>query len=56
MKEEIVPLEIIALQKQRDDARANKEWKKSDELRNKIRLKGYEVLDEKEGSIVRRIN
>ena len=45
-----IPQEIILLQKERDEARKNKDWKKSDELRDLLEEKGYKVLDSKEGS------
>ncbi len=50
LEEETIPKEIIELQKKRDDARAKKEWQKSDELRDLIQKKGYKVLDSKQGS------
>jgi cysteinyl-tRNA synthetase len=45
-----IPEEILEIQKQRDEARKNKDWKKSDELRDLLKEKGYKVLDSKEGS------
>jgi cysteinyl-tRNA synthetase len=50
IKLEEIPQEILELQKQRDEARQNKDWKQSDELRDTIEKKGYKVLDSKEGS------
>lgn len=45
-KEKIdVPQEVIDLANQRLDARQNKQWAKSDELRAKIEEKGYTVKD-----------
>ncbi|MFP4567344.1 MAG: cysteine--tRNA ligase [Candidatus Woesearchaeota archaeon] len=49
-KEQEIPQEILQIQKERDSARANKDWAKSDELRDKLKEKGYKVLDSKEGS------
>lgn len=51
--EEEIPEEIISLKNQRDEARKNKNWKLSDELRDKIISKGYQVFDTKEGTEVR---
>jgi cysteinyl-tRNA synthetase len=50
-----IPQEILELKKQRDSARINKEWKKSDELRDLLARKGYKVFDNKEGSEIRKI-
>lgn len=44
--------EILKIQRERDEARRNKDWKKSDELRSLIERKGYKVLDGKDGSEV----
>lgn len=49
VKEENIPEEIIELAKMREDARNNKEFKKSDELREKINSLGYEVKDTDQG-------
>jgi cysteinyl-tRNA synthetase len=43
---EITP-EMAQLIKEREQARAAKEWKKADELREKLRTLGYEVQDKK---------
>ncbi len=48
-KEEKLPEEILELIEQRKKARENKEWAKSDELRDLIRTKGYLVKDTKNG-------
>lgn len=50
-----VPNNIIKLAKEREQARLNKDWKKSDELRDKIREKGYQVADSKEGYDISKI-
>lgn len=47
-KEEIPP-EILGLVEQRKQARENKDWAKSDELRDLIQEKGYQIKDTKEG-------
>ncbi len=44
-----IPKEIVELIEQRKIARENKNWIKSDELRNKINEKGYIIKDTKEG-------
>lgn len=45
LKEEIIPTEIDTLAKERETARENKDWAKSDELRDKIKELGYEIKD-----------
>ena len=45
-----IPKEILELVEERKIARENKDWAKSDELRDSIREKGYEIKDTKEGS------
>jgi cysteinyl-tRNA synthetase len=44
-----VPADVLALVEQRQQARANKEWKKSDEVRDEILAKGWVVKDTKDG-------
>lgn len=51
-KKEELPTEILELIEQRKKARENKDWAKSDELRNVILSKGYVVKDSKEGMTV----
>ncbi len=46
---EDVPEEIIALANKRKEAKANKDFKLADELRQKIKELGYELLDKKGG-------
>jgi len=46
-KEIAITPEIEQLLKEREQARAAKEWKRSDELRDKLRALGYEVQDKK---------
>ena len=53
-KEEL-PEEIIELIEERKKARENKEWNKSDELRDIIKEKGYEIKDTKDGMEVKKI-
>jgi cysteinyl-tRNA synthetase len=44
-----IPAEITELADKRKEAKMNKDFKLADELRNKIKEKGYEVVDEKGG-------
>lgn len=44
-----VPEEVIALAEERKAARAEKNWAKSDELRDRLKALGYAVKDGKEG-------
>ncbi len=44
-----VPAEVVALAEQRLEARKNKDWAKSDELRDAITKLGYVIKDSKEG-------
>ncbi len=54
-KEELkVPSEILKLVKERDEARKKKDWKKSDELREKIKEWGYLVEDSPEGTKIKK--
>lgn len=45
LKEEVVPREVMILVEEREQARKNKDFKKSDELRDKINSLGYTVED-----------
>tara|TARA_B100000674_G_scaffold153074_1_gene122050 strand:+ start:261 stop:1790 length:1530 start_codon:yes stop_codon:yes gene_type:complete len=47
--EEDVPTEIRSLAEQRQRARAEKDWAKADELRDKITAAGYEITDAPDG-------
>jgi cysteinyl-tRNA synthetase len=49
IKEVKVPREIKKLIKERKEARDNKEWEKSDKIRDKIEEKGYQIKDTSEG-------
>lgn len=49
-KEEAIPKEAIALLNERAEARKNKDWKKSDEIRDKLKEMGFAVIDSKEGA------
>ncbi len=52
LKVEIIPEEILKLVKEREEARKNKDFKKSDELREKVNSLGYEVKDTNDGQKV----
>jgi cysteinyl-tRNA synthetase len=47
-----IPETVQAIKKERDEARQNKNWQKSDELRDKILSLGYEVDDTPEGTLL----
>ena len=49
LKEEIIPEEIEKIAEERELARKNKDFEKSDKLREKINSLGYEIKDNKEG-------
>ncbi len=49
LKEAIVPEKIKKLLEEREEARASKDFKKSDELRDKINSLGYEIKDTASG-------
>ena len=53
-KEEELPAEIAALVNERAEARKNKDWAKSDELRSRIIQAGYVLEDTKQGQKVRK--
>lgn len=55
LKEEKIPEEIIKLAEEREQARKNKDFKKSDELREKINSLGYEIKDSPEGYKISKI-
>lgn len=53
-KEEDLPAEIAAMVQERAEARKNKNWAKSDELRDRIVKAGYILEDTKQGQKVRK--
>ena len=55
MKKLIVPSSINSLLALRKKARANKDWKTSDEIRSLIREKGYDVEDSTHGQRIKKI-
>ena len=52
---EEIPDEILDIINRRKQARAEKNWKLSDELRNELNQNGYNVIDEKEGMKVEKM-
>ena len=54
-EEEIIPEEIIKLNKERERARNAKDWQESDRLRELIKEKGYVVEDSKNGCKIKRV-
>ena len=53
-KEDDLPAEIAALVQERAEARKNKDWARSDELRRQIVSAGYILEDTKQGQKVRK--
>lgn len=53
-KEEDIPEDIQKMVLQREEARKGRDWKRSDEIRDQIYLKGYVIEDTKKGSIVKK--
>ena len=53
-KEDELPEEIATLVRERAEARKNKDWARSDELRNRIISAGYILEDTKQGQKVRK--
>lgn len=51
-----VPEEIMSLVNERENYRKNNEWVKADEVRNKIKEKGWLVEDTKNGPVIRIFN
>ena len=54
-KKEELPEEIKKLVEERETARKNKDWKKADELRNKLKEKGYTIDDTDTCPLVRKV-
>ncbi|HWA32102.1 MAG TPA: cysteine--tRNA ligase, partial [Candidatus Paceibacterota bacterium] len=55
LKQEKIPEEILKLVKEREEARKNKDFKKSDELRDKMSTLGWEVKDTEEGQKLNKV-
>jgi len=56
VRKERIPTEVLKLVKQREKLRKQKEWKKSDRVRQKIQDKGFQVEDTKKGPKVESIS
>lgn len=54
-KDENIPESILNLVKEREKARKNRDWTKSDEIRDELYKKGWTVKDSAEGSTVSKI-
>ena len=54
-KKDDIPEEVLKLLEERNNARKEKDWKKSDELRDKIQEYGYRIEDTKDGTNIERI-
>ncbi|CAN5500662.1 cysteine--tRNA ligase [soil metagenome] len=52
---DVIPEEVIKLAEDRSEAKKNKDFKKSDELRNTIKEKGYSVLDNASGYEIKKL-
>jgi len=50
-----VPKEILDLVDEREQARKDKDWKKSDDIRDKIKKKGFQVDDTAEGPKIKKL-
>lgn len=50
-----IPDEVSSLVKQREEARANKDWAEADRLRGEIQALGFAVEDAASGSVVKRL-
>ncbi len=55
VSEEVIPEEITRLAEEREQARREKEWQKSDDLRTQIESLGYEVKDTENGPRISKI-
>jgi cysteinyl-tRNA synthetase len=53
--DDVIPKEVVELVKKREDARKKKDYKLSDELREKIKALGYYVDDTGKGGIVKKV-
>lgn len=52
---EDIPQGVLELSKSRDEARKSKDFKKSDELREELRKKGYEPMDLSTGTVLKKL-
>lgn len=56
INEEVIPEDIQILIEKRKEAKKNKDFKSADEIRNSIREKGYDILDTKDGTQIKKLN
>ena len=54
-EDELIPEDVKTLADKRESARKKKEWKKSDEIREEIKSKGYSIADTKDGYTISKI-
>ncbi len=52
---QVIPGEVKKLAKVRENYRKNKEWQKSDEVRQEIEKYGYTVQDSKDGPVIKKM-
>jgi cysteinyl-tRNA synthetase len=52
--QEELPEEIVRMAEERLNARLARDWQKSDELRDALQARGWEVRDTKDGQVVTR--
>ncbi|MDQ3193827.1 MAG: cysteine--tRNA ligase [Bacteroidota bacterium] len=55
-KDNEIPEDIVSLSNKRNEAKRNKDFKLADDLRNQLKEKGFEVLDKKDGTVIKKIN
>ncbi len=55
IKEEKIPEDVLAVAKEREEARTEKDWGKADDLRDKINELGYSVEDTSVGQKIKKI-
>jgi cysteinyl-tRNA synthetase len=53
---EVIPEKILALVKERETYRQQKDWQKSDQFRDKIKSLGYEIKDTSSGPELKKLN
>ena len=53
-EDDSIPENVAAMIKEREEARKNRDWKRSDELRDALKNEGYVVEDTKQGQKIRK--
>ncbi len=53
-QKKLIPKNILELAEKREEYRKNKEWKKADDLREKISQMGYNIKDVKKGFLIKK--